>query len=85
VHVLNTATSPMSWSKVEPHAAAGGEQPRLRTGHSALAHPSGRGLLVIGGMQPKNEEVLPCDNLCYLDVLGLEEDEDVHAMTPAPA
>ncbi len=81
VHVLNTATLPMSWSKVEP----GGEKPRLRTGHSALAHPLGRGLLIIGGMQPRNEVVLPCDNLCYLDVLGLEEDEDVHAMTPAPA
>ena len=29
-------------------------------------------LQVIGGMQPKDETVLSCDALCYLDVLGID-------------
>ena len=29
-------------------------------------------MLVIGGMQPKDETVLSCDALCYLDVLGID-------------
>ena len=78
----------MSWSAIEP----AGPKPLLRTGHSALPHPSGRGMLVFGGMQPGNEEVLSCDEICLLDVLGVDTAASATAAsattldaTPAPA
>jgi len=88
IHALNTRTQPMSWSAIEP----AGPKPLLRTGHSALPHPSGRGMLVFGGMQPGNEEVLSCDEICLLDVLGVDTAASATAAsattldaTPAPA
>ena len=66
VHILQTDQLPMKWTSTVPSGTA----PLARTGHSAVAHPSGFGMIILGGMQPETKRILAIDDACYLDLLG---------------